>query len=87
MTATKQATPTPARKTTLADLETEIAKAIAKTTSAVTVELIAKHGNSAVEAGELSGYTPKRYGQGRWVSAGVVARVTKLVDTMRPAAA
>jgi len=90
--ATQNASKTPARtqptqKTTLTELEQTIAKALAaEGVSEVTSELIAKHGDPVVAAGELNGYTPARYSDGRWVSRGVVARVAALVAAAAPSA-
>lgn len=82
------ATDTPAERPErmkLADLEQFVATALTKegVTDVVPAE-IAKHGDPILAAGRLSGYTPARYGKGRWISPAVVKRIAKIVaDTAK----
>ena len=64
----------------LADLETMIATKLAADRVAAddaTRTVIERAGRATVRAGLLVGYTPEKYGTGRWVSPGVVKRVQK----------
>lgn len=74
----------PADKVKLADLEATItAQLKEQDVTEPTTEQIAALGDLTVEAGGLDGYKPERWGQGRWISAAVLKRISV---ALKPAA-
>jgi hypothetical protein len=65
-------------KVKLADLETQMIEKLREAgVEVATAENIAPLGDPVVDAGQLEGYTAKRYNAGRWVSAAILKRVNR----------
>lgn len=88
--AAKKATPevaailTSHQRVKLAQLLEAVAKdAVAQDLGELTDNEIAKLGNPVVETGLLSGYTPARYGKGRWIGKATGKAARARFDALR----